>query len=65
MHFVNGAGLLKINIEEEINLTKDNLLSKLDDAKNNYTNYINSYIAPDGNNLSYEKIIRILKERFF
>ncbi len=65
MHFVNEAGLLKINIEEEINLTKDNLLSKLDDAKNNYTNYINSYIAPDGNNLGYEKIIKILKERFF
>ena len=34
-------------------------------AKNNYANYINSYIAADGNNLGYEKIIKILKERFF
>jgi len=65
MHFVKEAGLLKINIEEEINLTKDKLLYKLNNAKNNYTNYINSYIAPDGNNLGYEKIIKILKERFF
>ena len=65
LHFVNEAELLKINIEEEIKISKDKFLSKLDDAKNNYANYINSYIAPDGNNLGYEKIIKILKERFF
>ena len=64
-HYVDEAGVLKINIEEEIKISKDKFLSKLDDAKNNYTNYINSYIVPDGNNLGYEKIIKILKERFF
>ena len=36
VHFVNEAGLLKINIEEEINAGKDKFLSKLDDAKNKY-----------------------------
>ena len=65
LDFVNRAGLLKINIEEEIKVNKDKFLSKLDDAKDNYSNYIKSYIAPDGNNLGYEKIIKILKERFF
>ena len=65
LDFVNRAGLLKINIEEEIKINKDKFLSKLDDAKDNYSNYIKSYIAPDGNNLGYEKIIKILKERFF
>ena len=63
--WVRKVGLLNINIEDEIKIDKNKLLSKLDDAKNNYTNYINSYIAPDGNNLGYEKIIKILKERFF
>ena len=65
LDFVNRAGLLKINIEEEIKINKDKFLSKLDNAKDNYSNYIKSYITPDGNNLGYEKIIRILKERFF
>ena len=65
LDFVNRAGLLKINIEEEIKVNKGRFLSKLDDAKDNYSNYIKSYITPDGNNLGYEKIIRILKERFF
>ena len=31
----------------------------------NYSNFINSYIAADGNNLGYEKIIKTLKNRFF
>ena len=65
LNYINRAGLLKINIEEEIKINKDKFLSKLDDAKDNYSNYIKSYITPDGNNLGYEKIIRILKERFF
>ena len=63
--WVKQAGLLNINIEDEIKIDKDKLLSKLDDAKKNYPNYIKSYLAPDGNNIGCEKIIKILKERFF
>ena len=59
------AGLLSINIEDEIKIDKNQLLSKLDDAKKNYPNYIKTYLAPDGNNLGCEKIIKTLKERFF
>ena len=58
-------GFLKINIEDEFSANKDDFLLKLDKAKENYLDYIKSNIAPDGNNLGYEKIIRTLKERFF
>ena len=65
LEFIKKAGTLKINIEDTINFDKDKFLSKLDSAKENYPNYIKSYVAPDGDNVSYEKIIKILKERFF
>ena len=65
MRWVKKVGLLGINIEDEIKIDKNKLLSKLDDVKKNYSNYIKPFIAPDGNNLGYEKIIKILKERFF
>ena len=63
--FAARAGLLQINIENELKTDKNMFLSKLDEAKDNYSNYVKSYIAPDGNNIGYEKIIKILKERFF
>ena len=63
--WVKQAGLLSINIEDEIKIDKNKLLSKLDDAKKNYPNYIKSYLVPDGNNIGCEKIIKTLKERFF
>ena len=59
------VGILKINIEDETTFNKDDFLSQLDQAKENYTQYIKSNIAPDGNNIGYEKIIKTLKERFF
>ena len=65
MDFFWQAELLSINIEDEIKIDKDKLLSKLDDAKKNYPNYIKSYLAPDGNNIGCEKIIKTLNERFF
>ena len=63
--WVKKAGLLQMNIEDELKNDKNKLLSSLDDAKKNYSNYIKSYIVPDGNNIGYEKIIKTLKERFF
>ena len=44
---------------------KNAFLLKLDKATKNYSNFINSYIAADGSNLGYEKIINTLKSRFF
>ena len=63
--WVKKAGLLSINIENEIKIDKNELSSKLDDVKKKYSNYIKSYLAPDGNNIGCEKIIKTLKERFF
>jgi hypothetical protein len=67
-HYVDVLGIEKINIEDNAIINTDNknaFLLKLDKATKNYSNYINSYIAADGNNLGYEKIISTLKSRFF
>ncbi len=65
MEWAKRVGFLRINIEDELKINNNKLLSKLDDAKKNYSNYIKSFIAPDGNNIGCEKIIKTLKERFF
>ena len=54
-----------MNIVDEIKINKDELISVLDKAKENYSDYIKSCIVPDGNQLGYEKIIDILKNKFF
>jgi len=59
------VGILKLTIDDEIEISKDNFLLKLEKNKKNYSNYIESKIAADGNNPGYEKIIKTLKERFF
>ena len=63
--YIKDIGTIKINIEDEITFDKDDFLLKLDKNKEKYLNFIESRIAPDGNNLGYEKIIKTLKERFF
>ena len=65
LRWAKRVGFLRINIEDELKINNNKLLSKLDDAKKNYSNYIKSFIAPDGNNIGCEKIIKTLKERFF
>jgi hypothetical protein len=59
------VGILQIDIEDEIKFDKDNFLLKLDKTKEKYSKYINEHIKPDGENIGHEKIIKILKERFF
>ena len=58
-------GILNINIKDEMFAKKDDLLLQLNNITEKYSNHIKTYVAPDGNNLGYEKIIKILKERFF
>ena len=67
-HWIKELGIEKINIDDDIIVDADNknaFLLKLDKATKNYSNFVNSYIAADGNNLGYEKIINTLKSRFF
>jgi hypothetical protein len=63
--YVNKIGMLKLGIDNKMKINKDDLLLKLEENTKNYSNYIKSTIAPDGNNIGYEKIIKIIKERFF
>ena len=63
--YVNRIGMLKLGIDNKMKINKDDLLLKLEENTENYSNYIKSTIAPDGNNIGYEKIIKIIKERFF
>ena len=58
-------GILNINIKDEMFAKKDDLLLQLNNITEKYSNHIKTYVTPDGNNLGYEKIIKILKERFF
>ena len=67
-HWIKELGIEKINIDDDIIVDADNknaFLLKLDKATKNYSNFINSNVAADGNNLGYEKIINTLKSRFF
>ena len=67
-HWTKVLGTEKINIEDDVIVDHNNknaFLLKLDKATENYSNFINTYIAADGNNLGYEKIINTLKSRFF
>ena len=67
-HWIKELGIEKINIDDDVIVDADNkntFLLKLDKATNNYSNFINSYIAADGSNLGYEKIINTLKSKFF
>ena len=63
--YAQKVGILKMSLEDQININKNHFISQLDKAKEHYLNYIKSNIAPDGNEPGHEKIIRIIKERFF
>ena len=59
------AGIIKVNLEDDQIEGKFKFLNQLNKAKKNYPNYINKYITPDGKNIGYKKIIKIIKKRFF
>ena len=58
-------GILQLNIEDEEKINnKDSLLNLLNRNLRNYDNYIKKNIKPDTDELGYNKIIRILKEKY-
>ena len=59
------VGLHQINIEDNLDESFDNLIEKLNIAKKNYINFKQTYIAPDGNKIGYEKIIKKIRYYFF
>jgi hypothetical protein len=65
MHYCKEAGIIKINIDQNLNFEKEDFLKQLEEATKKYSHYINNYIAPDDQQLGYKKMIKILKERYF
>ena len=59
------TGIFKINLDNYEFKNKKTLLNQLNKSKINQLNYIRLYLAPDGNNLGFEKIIKTIKSRFF
>ena len=63
--YKNEIGILQLNIEDEGKINnKDSLLNLLNRNLRNYDNYIKKNIKPDTDELGYNKIIRILKEKY-
>ena len=65
MHYHDQAGVININIDQNLNLKKDDFLKQLDEAIKKYDSYINEYITPDGQQLGYKKVIKVLKDKYF
>ncbi len=59
------AGIFKVDLDNYEFKNKKTLLNQLNEAKIDQLNYTKSYIAPDGKNLGFEKIIKTIKNRFF
>ena len=59
----NIAGIPKLDLDSPNLLDKKIFLQK--NYMKNYSNYIKNYLAPDGKNLGYKKIIKTIKKRFF
>ena len=63
--YKNEIGILQLNIEDEVKINdKDLFLNLLNENLKNYDNYIKKNIKPDTDELGYNKIIRILKEKY-
>ena len=57
---------IESNMDEHYYVGKaENILKQLDETTKKYNYYINTYITPDGQQLGYKKIIKIIKERYF
>ena len=65
LHYHKHAGIMIINIDQNLNFEKEDFLKQLDETTKKYNYYINTYITPDGQQLGYKKIIKIIKERYF
>ena len=62
--YSNMIGYLNVNTKNEIE-KKEELLNIMKKNIKNYDNYINNYISFDKSILGMDKIIDIIKERYF
>ena len=59
------AGIFLMDLDKELSINKEKLLSNLENHKKGYSDYIKKYIASDGDELGYQKIIETIKNKFF
>ena len=59
------AGIYSLVLNQEISIDKEKLLLDLESCKKGYSDYIKKYVAPDGENLGYQKIVTTIKNKFF
>ncbi len=65
MDYHKRAGVFKLDLENYKIENKEKFLNILNKSKEKYSDYIKSYLAPDGKNLGYEKIVKTIKRNFF
>ena len=63
--YVNSLKLFSINLDNEIHLTKSDLIKKMNNSISNYKKFIKSRLITDGNQDPNQKIIKIIKKEFF
>ena len=63
--YKNEVGILQFNIKEESKINdKKSFVNLLNENLKNYDEYIKKNIKPDTDELGYNKVIRILKEKY-
>ena len=63
--FADRGGYLKLNTQKDYLFDKEKILFQMNKNLSNYDKYISNYHCFEPNKLGIDKIIRIIKERFF
>ncbi len=58
-------GITQIRLEDYQNIDKSQFINEVDNNIKNYDKYIKENISPNGNEIGYKKIFKIIKESFF
>ena len=63
--YAKQAGYLLLNTKNDYFFDKDKILRQMNQNLNNYDKYISNYHCFEPNKLGTNKIIKIIKEKFF
>ena len=63
--YSNSLNLNVYNIDEDFNLSKNEILKQINNSINSYEEHVNKYVKVDGENLSTLTIVKKLRDIFF
>ncbi len=63
--YSNSLNLNVFNIDEDFNLSKNEILKQINNSINSYEEHVNKYVKVDGENLSTFTIVKKLRDIFF